>query len=90
MFQSSLALVASSVSLNWATLCCVQLAKAHGEDSKVAIRNVRKDVMKKVGAQKLPEDDEKSLKDEIQKLTDSYVKQVDEVVAKKSKELTTV
>lgn len=68
----------------------LQLAKSHGEDSKVAIRNVRKDVMKKIGPLKLPEDDEKALKDEIQKLTDTYVKQVDELVTKKSKELTTV
>eukprot|EP01025_Chloroclados_australasicus_P044046 TRINITY_DN4746_c0_g1_i1.p1 TRINITY_DN4746_c0_g1~~TRINITY_DN4746_c0_g1_i1.p1 ORF type:complete len:241 (-),score=25.25 TRINITY_DN4746_c0_g1_i1:268-990(-) len=67
-----------------------KLASGAGEDGKVAIRNVRRDVMKKIGNLDLSEDDIKALENEIQKLTDSYVKQVDEAVAKKNKELTTV
>lgn len=58
-----------------------------GETAKVAIRNVRRDGndgMKKVG---LSEDDEKGYLEDVQELTNSFVKKVDEEVAVKSEEL---
>ena len=65
--------------------------KKYGEDSKVAIRNVRRDAIDFVKkAQKkgeMTEDDEKKAEKDIQELTDKYIKKVDEMCAKKEKEL---
>ena len=62
-----------------------------GEEAKIAVRNVRRDAMDKFKAQKkageLTEDDQKKLEEETQKLTDKYVKQVDEICANKNKEI---
>ena len=62
-----------------------------GEEAKIAVRNVRRDAMYKFKAQKkageLTEDDQKKLEDETQKLTDKYVKQIDEICANKNKEI---
>ncbi|WP_266169396.1 ribosome recycling factor [Dyella subtropica] len=71
-----------------------ELAKhvAHeGEDAKVAIRNVRRDAMQQVKdllkEKLITEDDERKAEDEIQKLTDRFVKDVDAVVKTKEEEL---
>ena len=60
-----------------------------GEEAKVAVRNVRRDAMDKFKAMKkageLTEDDQKKLEEETQKLTDKYVKQIDETCAAKTK-----
>ena len=56
-----------------------------GEEAKVAVRNVRRDAMEKAG--ELTEDDQKKLEEETQKLTDKYVKQIDETCAAKNKEI---
>ena len=71
-----------------------QLAKEvqkQGEEAKVAVRNVRRDAMDKFKAQKkaseLTEDDQKKLEEEVQKLTDKYVKKIDETCAVKNKEI---
>ena len=65
-----------------------------GEDSKVAVRNIRRDAIDKFkAAQKKSEMTEDELHDgeeKMQKLTDKYVKLIDEMVAKKSKELAEV
>ena len=65
-----------------------------GEEAKVALRNIRRDAMDKAKVMKkageLTEDDQKKLEEETQKLTDKYVKEVDAMVAKKSKELAEV
>lgn len=62
-----------------------------GEEAKVAVRNVRRDAMDKFKAMKkggeLTEDDQKKLEEEIQKLTDKFVKQIDAVCAEKNKEI---
>ena len=68
--------------------------KKYGEDAKVAIRNVRRDMvddLKKVEKEEnLPEDLVKSTQDDIQKLTDKYVGIVDSLVSEKEKEVMTV
>ena len=69
----------------------VKQVKKYAEDGKVAIRNIRRDAMddfkalKKAG--ELTEDDLKNAEKELQKLTDEYVKEVDNVTAGKEKEL---
>ena len=65
--------------------------KAMGEDAKVAIRNVRRDatdsVKKLEKTENLPEDAIKDGQDQVQKITDKYVKIVDETVSNKEKEV---
>ncbi len=61
------------------------------EDAKVSIRNVRRDAIDKLKTQKkngeLTEDDLKSLENDVQKLTDKYVKECDKVAEVKNKEI---
>ncbi|HNW25361.1 MAG TPA: ribosome recycling factor [Candidatus Gastranaerophilaceae bacterium] len=68
--------------------------KKLGEDSKVVIRNIRRDMvdeLKKLEkSENLPEDVAKDNQDEIQKLTDKYVKMIDMTVEEKEKEVLTV
>ena len=62
-----------------------------GEDAKVAVRNVRRDAMDTFKAMKkageLTEDDQKNLEEEVQKLTDKFVKKIDETCAAKNREI---
>ena len=68
--------------------------KKHGEDAKVAIRNIRRDAIdhiKKMGkTDGISEDEIKGLEDSMQKLTDKYVADVDKAVEAKTKEILTV
>ena len=72
----------------------IKKAKAQGETTKVTIRNARRDgidLLKK--AQKndgLSEDGEKEGEEELQKLTDKWVKKVDEIIAAKEKDILSV
>jgi ribosome recycling factor len=72
----------------------VKEVKKMGEDAKIAIRNSRRDqndkVKKAEKSKEITEDDLKKFQDEIQKVTDKYVKDVDDIVATKEKELLTV
>ena len=65
--------------------------RAMGEDAKVAIRNVRRDatdaVKKLEKSENLPEDAIKDGQDQVQKITDKFVKIVDETVSAKEKEV---
>ena len=65
--------------------------KKYGEDSKVAIRNVRRDavdfVKKSQKKGEMTEDDEKKAEKDIQEMTDKFIKKIDEMCAKKEKEL---
>jgi ribosome recycling factor len=65
--------------------------KAIGEEGKVAVRNIRRgsvDAIKKLEkAGEISEDESKDGQDAIQKTTDSKVKEIDEIVAKKEKEV---
>ena len=69
----------------------VKVAKTQAEAQKVAMRNVRRDAMDKFKAMKkggeLTEDDQKKLEEETQKLTDKYVKMIDDTCAAKNKEI---
>ncbi len=65
--------------------------KKMGEDTKVAIRNQRRDANEAVKKDKsLPEDESKKVMDQIQKKTDEKVAEVDKVIATKEKEILTV
>lgn len=65
--------------------------KKMGEDTKVAIRNQRRDANEAVKKDKsLPEDESKKVMDQIQKKTDEKVAEVDKVIAAKEKEILTV
>ncbi|HEY3433326.1 MAG TPA: ribosome recycling factor [Rhodocyclaceae bacterium] len=69
----------------------IKVVKSEGEDSKIAVRNLRrdanntlKDALKK---KDVSEDDERRAQDDIQKLTDRYVAEVDKLLAEKEKDL---
>ena len=68
--------------------------KAMGENAKVAIRNVRREMTDEVKklekSENMPEDAVKDAQNEVQKLTDKYIGIVDEVVSEKEKEVLTV
>ncbi len=68
--------------------------KKKGEDSKVAVRNVRRDGMdalkKQQKANEITEDELAKLEADLQKVTDKYVAEIDKVVDAKNKEILTV
>ena len=71
----------------------VKDVKKKGEASKVAIRNIRRDgndAFKKLKGTDVSEDEIQDLEDQIQKMTDKYIKEVDAAVDAKSKEVMTV
>jgi ribosome recycling factor len=72
----------------------VKLVKVEAEDAKIAIRNVRRDAnegLKKLLKDKtVSEDDERRAQDEVQKLTDKFVAEIDKLVQEKEKEVMTV
>ena len=73
-----------------------QLAKdirKKGEDAKVAVRNVRRDgndALKKLKGTEVSEDEIEDLNDELQKITDKFIKDIDVAVEEKNKEIMTV
>lgn len=71
----------------------VKKVRTAGENSKVVIRNVRRETieaLKKLQKEGLPEDVEKDSEAEIQKHTDAFSKKVDEILTAKEKEIMTV
>lgn len=67
--------------------------KKKAEESKVAVRNIRRDgndALKKLGKTEISEDEIKQLEEQLQKLTDKYIKDVDALMETKSKEIMTV
>ena len=71
----------------------VKDVKKKGEGAKVAIRNIRRDgndALKKLKGSEVSEDEIKDMEEELQKVTDKFVKKVDEAVEAKSKEVMTV
>ena len=72
----------------------IKQASKTGEEAKVAIRNIRRDAIDKFKDMKkkneITEDGEKDAHEQMQKITDKYIKEIDGIVAKKSKELSEV
>lgn len=71
----------------------VKDVRKKGEEAKVAVRNIRRDgndAFKKLSKTEISEDEIKSLQDELQKLTDKYIKDIDNVIEEKAKEIMTV
>ena len=67
--------------------------KKKAEEAKVAVRNIRRDgndALKKLVKEEVSEDEIKDLQDQLQKLTDKYIKDIDGLMEKKSKEIMTV
>ena len=68
-----------------------KVASKGAEETKVAIRNIRRDAVDQIKKLKknneITEDDQKDAEEEIQKMTDKAIKEVDEIFAKKEKEI---
>ena len=69
----------------------IKLVAKTGEQAKVAIRNERREaneaIKKMEKTSELTEDDSKKAQDEVQKLTDSHIKMIDDMLAKKEKDI---
>lgn len=69
----------------------VKMARKYTEDTKVAIRNVRRDVneafKKLLSAKEISEDESHKAQDEVQKITDDFIRKADAVLAEKEKEI---
>ncbi len=72
----------------------VKMVSKLAEEGKVAIRNVRRDAIdslrKLEKAKEISEDDSKSQQEQVDKLTDKFVKTIDKVTAEKEKEISTI
>lgn len=72
----------------------IKVVKSEAEDAKVAVRNIRRDANNELKAKlkdkAITEDDDKRSQDEIQKMTDKYITEIDKLTADKEKELMTV
>lgn len=71
----------------------VKEVKKKAEDGKVAVRNIRRDgndALKKLAKTEISEDEIKQLEDQLQKLTDKFIKDIDALMEVKSKEIMTV
>lgn len=68
-----------------------KVVRAEGEGARVAIRNIRRDVLGDIKelqkAKDITEDEERKAQDEVQKITDKYVAEVDKLVEAKEKDL---
>lgn len=69
----------------------IKVVRKEGEATKVAIRNIRRDVLSDVKSllkdKEITEDEDRGAQDDVQKVTDKYVAQVDELLAEKEKDL---
>lgn len=72
----------------------VKLVKGEGEDAKIAVRNIRRDaneaLKKMVKDKAASEDEERRAQDDVQKLTDRFVADIDKIISEKEKEVMTV
>lgn len=72
----------------------VKLAGKYAEEGKVSIRNVRRDAIDEVRKEEknsdISQDESRALQDDIQKLTDKYVAKIDDLLAEKEKDISTV
>ena len=72
----------------------VKIVRKKGEESKVAIRSIRRDAIEQIKKQKkdsvITEDDQKKMEDQAQKQTDATIKEIDKLIADKEKEIMSV
>jgi ribosome recycling factor len=72
----------------------VKVAAKYAEEGKVSIRNIRRDTVDSIRKQEksseVSEDEARSMQDKIQKMTDKYITKIDELLAEKEKDITTV
>nr|WP_199316302.1 ribosome recycling factor [Chroococcidiopsis sp. [FACHB-1243]] len=72
----------------------IKLAAKYAEEGKVAIRNIRRDALETIRKQEksseVTEDEARDLQDQLQKLTNKYIERVEELLAEKDKEISTV
>ncbi len=72
----------------------VKMAAKFAEEGKVAIRNVRRDAVDSIRKQEkssdISKDESRDLQDQVQKLTDKYIAKIEELLAAKDKDITTV
>jgi ribosome recycling factor len=72
----------------------VKLAAKYAEEGKVAIRNIRRDALDSIRKQEksaeISEDESRDQQDKLQKLTNKYIERIDELLAEKEKDITTV
>jgi ribosome recycling factor len=72
----------------------VKLAAKYAEDGRVAIRNIRRDTLDAIRKQEknaeISEDESRDQQDKLQKLTNKYTAKIDELLAEKEKDITTV
>jgi ribosome recycling factor len=72
----------------------IKLAAKYAEEGKVAIRNIRRDALDTIRKQEksseVTEDEARDLQDQLQKLTNKYIERIDELLAEKDKEISTV
>ncbi|QSJ17945.1 ribosome recycling factor [Nostoc sp. UHCC 0702] len=72
----------------------VKIAAKYAEEGRVAIRNIRRDVIdsirKQEKASEISEDESKDQQDKLQKLTNKYTARIDELLAEKEKDISTV
>ena len=71
-----------------------KVASGYAEQTKVSVRNIRRDGMEAVKSmekdKQISEDDRKSYEEEIQKLTDSFVADIEKLFADKQKDIMTI
>lgn len=72
----------------------VKLAAKYAEEGKVSVRNIRRDAVDAIRKQEknseIPQDEARDLQDKVQKMTDKYINKIDELLAEKEKDITTV
>ena len=72
----------------------VKVVRKRGEESKVAIRSIRRDTMEEIKKlqkkNEMTEDDQKNYEEKEQKLTDDFIKEIDGILAAKEKEILAV
>lgn len=68
----------------------VKLAKSEAENNKISIRGFRKDANQEIKKAEATEDQQKNYEQDIQELTDRFIKEVDQILQNKEKEILTV
>ncbi len=71
----------------------VKKVKSEGESAKIAVRNVRRNVLekaKKLTKEGVPEDEVKNLEKEVQTITDKHIENIDKILVEKEKDIMTV